>query len=66
MSAALATLIFLMIQIKVDDLTLSMDGLGSKGLFTAIIVALVSVRVQKFFTDKNVVIKLPENVPPLK
>jgi PTS system cellobiose-specific IIC component len=40
-----------------------MDGLGSKGLFTAIIIALITVRVQKFFTDRNFVIKLPENVP---
>jgi len=62
-SASIATLIFLMLQIQLKDLTLSMDGLGSKGLFTAIIIAMVSVRVQKFFTDKGVVIKLPENVP---
>ena len=32
-------------------------------MFTAILVALVSVRVQKFFTDRNLVIKLPRNVP---
>src|SRR6185295_9654374 len=57
--------IFLMISLKLPDLTFSMDNLGSKGLFTAIVVALVSVRVQKFFTDKNIVIKLPENVPPI-
>jgi PTS system cellobiose-specific IIC component len=54
-----------MLQIQLKDLTFSMDGLGSKGLFTAIIIALVSVRVQKFFTDKGVVIKLPPNVPPV-
>jgi len=47
------------------DQTFSMDGLGSKGLFTAIVIALVSVRLQKFFTDKNFVIKLPRNVPPI-
>jgi PTS system cellobiose-specific IIC component len=64
-SASMATVIFLMIQIQLKDQTLSMDGLGSKGLFTAILVALVSVRVQKFFTDKNFVIKLPANVPPV-
>ena len=62
-SATIATVVFLMIQIKLSDLTFSMDNLGSKGLFTAIIIALVSVRVQKFFTDKNLVIRLPENVP---
>lgn len=62
-SASMATLIFLMISIKLEDLSLSMDSLGSKGLFTAIIIALISVRVQKYFTDRNLVIKLPENVP---
>jgi PTS system cellobiose-specific IIC component len=64
-SASMATLIFLLIQIQLKDLIFSMDGLGSKGLFTAILVALVSVRVQKFFNDKNAVIKLPANVPPV-
>jgi cellobiose-specific phosphotransferase system component IIC len=64
-SASIATLVFLMIQLKLDDQTLSMDNLGSRGLFTAILIALVSVRVQKFFTDRNLVIKLPENVPPV-
>jgi cellobiose PTS system EIIC component len=62
-SASLATLIFLLIAINPEDLTLSMDRLGSAGLFTAILVALIAVRVQKFFTDKNLVIRLPENVP---
>jgi cellobiose PTS system EIIC component len=64
-SATLATLVFLMIQIRLEDLTFSMEGLGSQGLFTAIIIAIISVRVQKFFTDRNFVIKLPENVPPV-
>lgn len=49
--------------IKFDDLTLSMDGLDSKGLFTAILIALIAVRVQKFFNDTNLVIKMPESVP---
>ena len=65
MSASMATVIFLMISLKLEDLTFSMDSLGSRGMFTAIIVALVSVRVQKFFTDKNLVIKMPANVPPV-
>ncbi len=51
--------------VKIGEPVLSMGGLGSKGLFTAIIIALISVRVQKFFTDRNLVIKLPENVPPV-
>ncbi len=64
-SATMATVVFLMLQIQLKDQTFSMDGLGSKGMFTAILIALISVRVQKFFTDKNMVIKLPQNVPPI-
>ena len=62
-SASMSTLLFMLIQVQMKDQTLSMDALGSKGLFTAIIIALLTVRVQKFFTDHNVVIKLPKNVP---
>jgi len=62
-SAMVATLVFLLIQIRADDQTLAMDGLGSAGLFTAIVVALASVRVQRFFTDRNLVIRLPDSVP---
>jgi PTS system cellobiose-specific IIC component len=64
-SATIATLIFLLIHVRLEDQSLPMDYLGSKGLFTAIIVALICVRVQKLFTDNNVVIKLPKNVPPV-
>lgn len=64
-SASMATAIFLMISLKLEDQTLITENLGSKGMFTAIIVALVSVRVQKLFTDKNLVIKMPANVPPV-
>jgi len=68
-SATIATLIFLMIQlrlgVKPEDIAFSMDNLGSKGLFTAILISLVAVRVQKFFTDHNIVVKLPENVPAI-
>lgn len=62
-SAGSATLIFLMLQIRLEDLAISMDNLGSEGLFTAILVAIVCVRVQKFFVDANIVIKMPPNVP---
>lgn len=44
----------------------TVDGsfFGSKGLFTAIIVAIFSVEVEKFFFKRHLVIKLPDNVPP--
>jgi PTS system cellobiose-specific IIC component len=62
-SASMATVIFLLIQISLDDLTLRTDGLGSSGLFTAILVAVVTVQVQKLFTDRNLVIRMPAGVP---
>lgn len=66
-SASMATVVFLMIQLGYDgekkEWLLQMPGLGSQGLFTAILVGLITVRVQKFFTDQNLVIRLPRNVP---
>lgn len=64
-SAIIAISVFLMIQIDPTNLALSMDGLGSRGLFTAILVALVCVRAQKAFTDRNLVIRMPASVPPI-
>ena len=61
----MATVVFLMLRIDVTDQTLMMDRLGSKGLFSAILIAVVSVRVQKFFTDRNLVIRLPASVPAI-
>jgi cellobiose PTS system EIIC component len=62
-SASIATVVFLMLQVDPANGTLRMAGLGSNGLFTAILVALVTVRVQKFFADRNAVIRLPASVP---
>ena len=62
-SAIMAVTVFLLIQIEPADLTFRTPGLGSQGLFTAIIVALVVVRVQKLFTDRGIVITMPETVP---
>lgn len=68
LSAALTSvLLFLMIHLSLDSHTgepeLSIGCLGASGLFTAIMVAVVSVRVQKFFYDRNFVIRMPESVP---
>ena len=64
-SASMAAVIFLMLQIDPAAGTFRMDGLGSEGLFTAILIALVTVRVQKFFADRDFVIRLPATVPPI-
>jgi cellobiose PTS system EIIC component len=64
-SASIATVVFLMLQIQLDDLSFRTEGLGSQGLFTAILIAIVAVRVQKAFADRNLVIRMPESVPPI-
>lgn len=65
MSAIVATMIFIMIQVDPENLTIKMDNLGSAGIFTAIVIAFVTVEVQKLLIKKNLVIKLPKNVPPI-
>ncbi|BCS30979.1 permease IIC component [Luteitalea sp. TBR-22] len=62
-SAAMAVVVFLLVQIEPADLTFRTPALGSQGLFTAIIVALVVVRTQKVFTDRGLVITMPDTVP---
>ena len=63
-SATLATVSFLLIQVDPAGGALRTDGLGSTGLFTAILVALIAVRVQKFFADRDLVVRMPASVPP--
>ena len=64
-SATIALAVFLMLQIDPANGTLRMDGLGSNGLFTAILVALVTVPIQKRLDESNLVIRLPATVPPI-
>lgn len=45
--------------------SLPVSWLGSSGLFTAIIIGFVVGYIFKFCTEKNIVIKLPEQVPPM-
>jgi cellobiose PTS system EIIC component len=64
-SAVLATAAFLLIQIDPATQTLAVDGLGSKGLFTAILVAPIAVRAQQFFSDRNLIVRMPSSVPAI-
>ncbi|MBL9189432.1 MAG: PTS sugar transporter subunit IIC [Opitutaceae bacterium] len=64
-TAIMAGAMFLLFAIEPKDQTLAIERLGSKGLFTAILVALVTVHVRKFFQDRNLVIRLPAGVPPM-
>ncbi|MGH9311519.1 MAG: PTS sugar transporter subunit IIC [Vicinamibacterales bacterium] len=62
-SGATALVVFMLLQVDPSTQTVTMDGLGSKGLFTAILVAIVSARTLRFFTDRQLVIRMPPSVP---
>ncbi|WP_028982954.1 PTS cellobiose transporter subunit IIC [Sporolactobacillus terrae] len=38
--------------------------MGSKGLFVAMIIAMLSTEIYRFFVNKEIVIKMPNGVPP--
>ncbi len=42
---------------------LPLDWLGAKGLFAAMIIAIVTAKVYVFILNKNIIIKMPEGVP---
>ncbi|MCM3763892.1 PTS sugar transporter subunit IIC [Neobacillus niacini] len=54
---------FLLTQVN-EKYELMIDNFGSTGLFTAIIVSLIAIEILKLFVKKNIVIKLPDGVPP--
>lgn len=41
------------------------DNLGSTGIFTAIIVAIISTEIHRYLIKKDITIKMPEGVPPM-
>ncbi|MED4224641.1 PTS cellobiose transporter subunit IIC [Neobacillus cucumis] len=43
---------------------ISMSYLGSKGLFVAMIIAILSTEIYRYVIQKNIVIKMPDGVPP--
>lgn len=57
---------FILTPITDTEGALSYDftNLGSRGLFVAILVALLTTRLYRFIVQKNWVIKMPEGVPP--
>jgi len=64
-SATMAVVILLMISLDPVSQTFLPDTLGSRGLFTAIVVAVVAVRAQKLFADHDLVIRMPAGVPAI-
>jgi PTS system cellobiose-specific IIC component len=63
--ASTAMVVFLMISLDPATLTFLPDTLGSRGLFTAIVVAVICVRVQKAFSDGGLVVRMPDGVPAI-
>jgi PTS system cellobiose-specific IIC component len=64
-SATMAVVVLLMISLDPKSQTFLPDTLGSRGLFTAIVVAVVTVRAQKLFADHDLVIRMPAGVPAI-
>lgn len=38
--------------------------LGSKGMFVAMVIGLVTVKIFQFFVNRNILVKMPDGVPP--
>lgn len=46
------------------EFAINVEAFGATGMFTGIIVAILTTFIYKFFLDKNITIKMPEGVPP--
>lgn len=56
---------FMMLQIdETAEFAMQTKYFGSKGIFTALIVAIFCVKILQLFTEHNWVIRFPEGVPP--
>ncbi|MFV0561018.1 MAG: PTS sugar transporter subunit IIC [Enterococcus sp.] len=63
-SMMLSAIAFLIVAMDVDENgNIISTYLDSKGLFTAIFIAIISVKIYQFFTKHQLVIKMPEGVP---
>ncbi|WP_195970836.1 PTS sugar transporter subunit IIC [Clostridium thermobutyricum] len=60
---SLATFGFLFVATEMVDGNLSLKNFGSKGLFCAMLVGLVTVELYRFCKEKNLTIRMPEGVP---
>ncbi len=60
---ALALMAFIITQFN-NKFVLDTSSFDSSGLFTAIISAILATEIYRFFVKRNIVIRLPEGVPP--
>lgn len=59
-----AIFIFLVIAGKPQDGAIPLGGLGATSMFSALIIALLVVEVNRFFVKNNITIRMPAAVPP--
>ncbi|AST57111.1 PTS lactose transporter subunit IIC [Thermoanaerobacterium thermosaccharolyticum] len=64
-SAISSLIVFLVVSVTYKDGNIVTTNLGSVGIFSAIIIGLLTTEIAKFLKDKNVMIRLPEQVPPM-
>jgi cellobiose PTS system EIIC component len=62
-NSMLTTICFLLATLN-DDWSINVDNFGASGMFTAIIVGIFVTHAFKWFISHNIVIKMPEGVPP--
>lgn len=62
-SGAILSLVGFLLTQLTEEYTLNIDNFGASGLFTAIVIALLSVEIFRFFVTRGLIIKLPEGVP---
>lgn len=62
-NALITTVVFLLATLN-DDFSIDLDAFGAAGMFTAIVIGIFSTHVFKWFVKHQIVIKMPEGVPP--
>lgn len=65
MDGMMALIIFMMVATDVKDNKLSMDYLGTNGLFVAILIGLLSVELNRLVDRDGLKINMPSTVPPM-
>jgi len=63
-AAVLSLSAFLIAVPLTEDGGISLTWTGSRGLFVAMIIAIITVEIQRTFVEKNLIIRMPEGVPP--
>ena len=63
-SNAVITAVSFLLATLSEENTINIESLGAVGMFTAIIVALFTVEVYRFFVRRHITLKMPDGVPP--